>query len=53
MIGSTAGLGYFVTKYANYAMYDNVVCGIITIGIVVVLLNVGLQLLRDRLVKWK
>ena len=53
MIGSTAGLGFFVQKYASYAIYSNVICGIITIGVVVVLLNRGVDWLKHALVKWK
>jgi NitT/TauT family transport system permease protein len=52
MLGSTAGLGFFVQKYAAFAMYDNVICGIITIGIVVVFLNMGIELLKKNVIKW-
>ena len=53
MIGSTAGLGFFVVKFASYAKYDHVICGIITIGIVVVILNKIIDLIRAKVVKWK
>lgn len=53
MIGSTAGLGYFVSKFAAYSMFNKVLCGIITIAIVVTLLNIAIGRLKDRVVVWQ
>lgn len=52
MLGSTAGLGFFVQKYSAFAMYDNVIAGIITIGVVVVFLNIIIDFLKKNLIKW-
>lgn len=53
MIGSTAGLGYFVSKFAAYSMFNKVLCGIITIAIVVTLLNIGIGKLKEKIVVWQ
>jgi len=53
MIGSTVGLGYFVKKFADYGNYTNVLAGIILIGIVVTILNVLINILKRRAVKWQ
>jgi len=53
MIGSTVGLGYFVKKFADYGNYTNVLAGIILIGIVVTVLNVLINILKCRAVKWQ
>jgi len=52
MIGANAGLGYFVRKFCDYADYARVIAGIIFIGIIVSFLNLGIDLLRKKVVKW-
>ena len=52
MYGATSGLGYFVINYTNYANYDNVVAGIIVVGIVVTILEFLINVLIRKTVKW-
>ena len=52
MYGATSGLGYFVINYTNYANYANVVAGIIMVGIVVTVLDILVDALIRKTVKW-
>jgi NitT/TauT family transport system permease protein len=52
LIGATAGLGWFVKYYSDFADYTRVVAGIIIIGLVVTLLNKLLLLIEKLLIKW-
>lgn len=53
MMGASSGLGYFIKNYSDYANYTNVAAGIILVGAVVSILNMGIGLLERRLIKWK
>ncbi|WMC93690.1 ABC transporter permease [Kineothrix sp. MB12-C1] len=53
MLGASAGLGYFVKKYSDYADYTRVIAGIIWIAIVVTILNTLVMQLQKRVIKWK
>ena len=53
MLGASAGLGYFVKKYSDYADYTRVIAGIIFIAIVVTVLNILVTLLQKKVIKWK
>ena len=53
MIGSSVGMGYLVKKFADFGNYTNVLAGIIFIGIVVTLLNLLINLLKRKAVKWR
>ncbi len=46
MMGASSGLGYFIKNFADYANYTNVLAGIILVGLVVTLLNAGLNLVQ-------
>lgn len=52
MIGASAGLGFFIRKYAEYANYTNVLAGIIFMGIVVTMLSYLIKLVQNRFIKW-
>ena len=52
MLGASAGLGYFVKKYADYADYTKVIAGIIWIGVVTTILNAMVSALQRRVIRW-
>lgn len=52
LLGASSGLGYFVKKFSDYANYTKVIAGIILMGVVVTLIDIGLEQLYKRLVKW-
>lgn len=53
MMGASSGLGYFIKNYSDYANYTNVVAGIILVGIVVTILNLGIGFLEKKLIRWR
>lgn len=53
MLGASAGLGYFVKKFSDYADYTRVLAGIIYIAIIVTILNLLVELLQRKVIKWK
>lgn len=53
MLGASAGLGYFVKKYSDYADYTKVIAGIIFIALVITVLNLLISKLQSKVVKWK
>lgn len=53
MMGASSGLGYFIKNYSDYANYTNVAAGILLVGVVVTILNQGIGLLENKLIKWK
>lgn len=52
MMGTSAGLGYFIKLYSDYANYANVVAGIILVGALVIFLNKIFNTLENVIVKW-
>lgn len=53
MLGASAGLGYFVKKFSDFADYTRVIAGIIYIAIVISILNILVNQLQRKVVKWK
>ena len=53
MLGAKSGMGYYIINYTNFANYVNVIAGIIVVGVVVTLLNRGINSAKRRLVKWR
>jgi len=53
MIGGTSGLGWYVKYHSDFSQYDQVVNGIITIGITVTLLNLLISKLRSSIIRWQ
>ncbi len=53
MLGASAGLGYFVKKFSDYADYTRVLAGIIYIAIIVTILNILVELLQKKVIKWR
>ena len=53
MLGASAGLGYFVKKFSDYADYTRVIAGIIYIAIIVTILNILVELLQKKVIKWR
>ncbi|MDR2421823.1 MAG: ABC transporter permease subunit [Deltaproteobacteria bacterium] len=52
MIGSKAGLGFFVQYYADFAKYDRVIVGMIWLSFIVVLIMTFFDLLKKRVLHW-
>lgn len=52
MVGASAGLGYFIKLYSDYANYSNVVAGIILVIILVLLLNKLFDYLEQKYIRW-
>ena len=52
MLGADSGMGYYVRASLNYANYTKAIAGIIFIGFVVTILNIGIQEAKKHLVKW-
>lgn len=53
MIGATSGMGYYVRYSLNFANYTKAIAGIIFIGLVVTLLNGGINLLKKKFINWE
>jgi NitT/TauT family transport system permease protein len=51
-IGSSAGLGYYVKKWSDFANYPKVFAGIILISAVVTGINALIKLLETKTLKW-
>lgn len=52
LLGASSGLGYFVKKFSDYANYTKVIAGIILMGVVVTLIDIALEQIYKRAVKW-
>lgn len=52
MLGADSGMGYYVRFALNFANYTKAIAGIIFIGLVVTLLNMGIDVAKKHLVKW-
>lgn len=53
LLGASAGLGYFVKKFSDFADYTRVIAGIIVMGIVVTIIEILLRQLEKKVIKWK
>ncbi|MDR0868850.1 MAG: ABC transporter permease subunit [Planctomycetota bacterium] len=52
MFGATAGLGYFVQYYADFAEYDRVIGGMIFLSVVVIAIMVIFDRVQNRVLHW-
>ncbi len=52
MLGADSGMGFYVRNSLNYANYTKAIAGIIFIGFVVTILNILIQQVKKRLIKW-
>lgn len=52
MLGADSGMGYYVRFSLNFANYTKAIAGIIFIGLVVTLLNTGIDIAKKHLIKW-
>ena len=52
MLGADNGMGYYVRYSLSFANYNKAIAGIIFIGLVVTLLNLLINILKKRLIKW-
>ena len=52
LIGTSSGITFFITQQARYQHFDNVYAGILMIGIVGIVTDIGLALLGRRLFPW-
>jgi len=53
MMGSTAGMGYYIVNFNTYGNYTKVIAGIIVVGLVVTLLSALISVLQKKAVKWQ
>lgn len=53
MMGASSGLGYFIKNFADYGNYTCVLAGIILTAAVILLLNLFLDMLEKRCIRWK
>lgn len=53
MMGSTAGMGYYIVNYNTYGNYTKVVAGIMVVGLVVTLLGGLVSVIQKKAVKWQ
>ena len=53
LLGARSGLGFFVKKFSDYADYTKVIAGIIVMGIVVTLIELGIKQLEKKCIKWR
>ena len=53
MVAATAGLGQMVLNASNFLRTDVVMMGIVVIGVVAWLFDLGMRLLERALVPWK
>ena len=51
-IGSSVGLGYYVKKWSDFAVYDKVFAGIILMAVVITGLNKLIDLYESKALKW-
>jgi NitT/TauT family transport system permease protein len=52
MIGSKAGLGFFVQYYADFAKYDRVIAGMLWLSFVVVAIMTVFDRIKNRILFW-
>ncbi|MBQ5999286.1 MAG: ABC transporter permease subunit [Treponema sp.] len=52
MLGADSGMGFYVRFALNYANYTKAIAGIIFIGLVVTCLNIGIDAMKKKLIKW-
>ena len=52
MLGADIGMGFYVKFALNFAMYTKAIAGIIFIGLVVTILNIGITFLQKHFIKW-
>jgi sulfonate transport system permease protein len=53
LIASQSGLGYMIEYYRRLILSDNVVVGMVTIGLIGLALDILLRALEERLVPWR
>jgi len=53
MIGSKAGMGYYVRYYSDFGDYTRTVVGIIVIGVVITAIMYGFNRLQRHLLRWR
>ncbi|MBQ8088263.1 MAG: ABC transporter permease subunit [Clostridia bacterium] len=52
LMGMTSGVGWYVKYNSDFSNYTKVIAGFIVIGVLVSLVNAGLDLLKRRLLMW-
>ncbi|MCJ7836323.1 ABC transporter permease subunit [Cuneatibacter sp. NSJ-177] len=53
MMGAASGLGYYIRRNTDFANYTNVVAGIILVGVVITILNLGIGWIEKHLIRWR
>lgn len=52
MFGAEAGMGYFIQYYSDFSQYHYVLAGIVFNSIIIVLIMIGFEKLKKRLLFW-
>ena len=53
MLGINLGIGYFIEKYKSFADYRCVLAGIVTVGVITTLIDLGVNKLEKAIIKWE
>ena len=53
MLGINLGIGYFIEKYKSFADYRCVLAGIVTVGVITTLIDLGVNKLEKVIIKWE
>ena len=53
MLGVNLGIGYFIEKYKSFADYRCVLAGIVTVGVITTLIDLGVNKLKKVLIRWE
>jgi NitT/TauT family transport system permease protein len=52
IFGARSGLGYFISYYTDFAEYDRVIAGMVTLSVVVTLLMLVFDRIQARVLYW-
>jgi len=52
LFGATTGMGYFVSRFAAFGNYTYVLAGIVLIGATITLLNVLINIVKRKMIRW-
>jgi len=53
MLGINLGIGYFTEKYKSFADYRCVLAGIVTVGVITTLIDLGVNRIQKAIIKWE
>lgn len=53
MLGINLGIGYFTEKYKSFADYRCVLAGIVTVGVITTVIDLGVNKIQKAVIKWE